>query len=31
VTDVEQARQQSFDEVKGEVEAAMRKEALKRR
>jgi peptidyl-prolyl cis-trans isomerase D len=28
VTDVEQARQLSFDEVKGEVEAAMRKEAL---
>jgi peptidyl-prolyl cis-trans isomerase D len=30
VTDVEQARQQSFDEVKGEVEAAMRKEALEK-
>ena len=27
VTDVEQARQQSYDEVKGEVAAAMRKEA----
>jgi len=30
VTDVEQARQQSFDEVKGEVQAAMRKEALEK-
>ena len=30
VTDVEQARQQGFDEVKGEVEAAMRKEALEK-
>jgi peptidyl-prolyl cis-trans isomerase D len=30
VTDVEQARQQGFDEVKGDVEAAMRKEALEK-
>ena len=30
VTDVEQARQQGFEEVKGAVEAAMRKEALEK-